>query len=404
MLIVFCDLQKAFDTCNIEILLKKLQNVGITGTELRWFSSYLTDRFQYVNINGFDSNLLEILIGVPQGSILGPLLFLIYINDLPGCTELLSKLFADDTAIINEDDNLDRLIEKTNLEFQKICEYFRSNMLSLHPDKTKYILITNSPIAHDTKLSIFINNNNPDQNCTSRIHEINRVGISDKVAAIKYLGVYFDPGLNFKYHLNHISVKMSRSLYHLRCVKNILPPVALKSLYFALIHSHITYATEIWGSASQSLINELYVKQKAAIRIISNANFNSHTAPLFKSLNILPVPLLVKSAFINVMHRYHNKKLPIGFNHTWSTMRNRLDEAGAPVLRHEANYLIPFARTDQTSRFPLTQAPKLWNDLPSAIRNVSNPNSFNIALKEHLLSTLITTCTRLFCPACSHNQ
>jgi hypothetical protein len=84
-------------------------------------------------------------------------------------------------------------------------------------------------------------------------------------------------------------------------------------------------------------------------------------------------------------------------------MRNRLDEAGAPVLRHEANYLIPFARTDQTSRFPLTQAPKLWNDLTSAIRNIRNPNSFNIALKEHLLSTLTTTCTRLFCPACSRN-
>jgi Reverse transcriptase (RNA-dependent DNA polymerase) len=222
----------------------------VTGTELRWFESYLTDRFQYVHINGFDSNLLEILIGVPQGSILGPLLFLIFINDLPGCTELLSMLFADDTAIINEDDNLDRLIARTNSEFQKVCEYFRYNMLSLHPDKTKFILITNSPQTHEAKISVFINNNNPGQNCTSRIHEINRVGISNKVPAIKYLGVYFDPGLNFKFHLKQISIKISRSLYHLRCVKNILPSAALKSLYFALIHSHLTYATEIWGSAS----------------------------------------------------------------------------------------------------------------------------------------------------------
>jgi hypothetical protein len=322
---------------------------------------------------------------------------------LPGCTELLSKLFADDTAIINEDDNLDRLITKTNSEFQKICEYFRLNMLSLHPDKTKFILITNSPLAHEPKLSVFINNNNPGQNCTSRIHEINRVGVSDKVPAIKYLGVYFDPGLNFKFHLKQISIKISRSQYHLRCVKNILPPAALKSIYFALIHSHITYATEIWGSASQSLINEIYVKQKAAIRLISNANFNAHTAPLFKSLQILPVTLLVKSAFINFMHRFHYNKLPAGLNHTWSTLCNRLDSAGAPHLHHKANYLIPFARTDHVTRFPLTQAPKLWNELPSAIRNISNSNTFNQALKEHLRDTLTTTCTRLFCPACSQN-
>jgi hypothetical protein len=182
-----------------------------------------------------------------------------------------------------------------------------------------------------------------------------------------------------------------------------LPPAALKSLYFALIHSHLTYATEIWGSASQSLINELYVKQKAAIRLISNANFNAHTAPLFKSLEIFPVTLLIKSSFINVMHRFHYKKLPVGLSHTWSTLQNRLDGAGAPHLRHEADYLIPFARTDHVSRFPLTQAPKLWNDLPPEIKNISNSNTFNIALKKYLLNTLTTTCTRLFCPACSQH-
>jgi Reverse transcriptase (RNA-dependent DNA polymerase) len=258
-LIIFCDLKKAFDTCDTEILLSKLKKLGVHGMELLWFQSYLSDRYQFVSIE-------DTVFGVPQGSILGPLLFLIYINDLPECTDLLSKLFADDTAIINEDDNLERLILRTNSEFQKICGYFRANKLSLHPDKTKYLIITNSPQIHDTQVSVCINNNNPGQNNASLIHEIQRVGIHDDTPAIKYLGVYFDPGLTFKYHINQLSSKLSKVLYHLRCVKNILPFAALKSLYFALFHSHLIYSIEIWGLASQSLLNELHLKQKAAIR------------------------------------------------------------------------------------------------------------------------------------------
>jgi Reverse transcriptase (RNA-dependent DNA polymerase) len=170
-LIIFCDLKKAFDTCDIDILLKKLHKVGVIGTELRWFHSYLSDRYQFVSIDDCISDLLQIMVGVPQGSILGPLLFLIYINDLPECTELLSKLFADDTAIINEDDNLDRLLLKTNLEFQKVCRYFRMNKLSLHPDKTKFLIISNSTTIWDAPASIFINNNNPGQNNASLIYK-----------------------------------------------------------------------------------------------------------------------------------------------------------------------------------------------------------------------------------------
>jgi Reverse transcriptase (RNA-dependent DNA polymerase) len=318
------------------------------------------------------SELLQIFVGVPQGSILGPLLFLIYINDLPECTDLLSKLFADDTAIINEDDNLDCLILRTNTEFQKVCGYFRANKLSLHPDKTKYLIITNSPLVHETQVSVCINNNNPGQNNASLIHEIQRVGIHDDTPAIKYLGVYFDPGLTFMYHINQLSSKLSKALYHLRCVKNILPFDALKSLYFALFHSHLIYSIEIWGLASQSLLNDLYLKQKAAIRIIFNAKYNAHTAPLFKEIDVLPVPLLVKYSFINIAHRHHFNKLPSGLCNIWSTVHSRQDIAGARALRNLENYLCPFARTEHLSRFPLIQAPKLWNELPDQLKTISN--------------------------------
>jgi hypothetical protein len=222
------------------------------------------------------------------------------------------------------------------------------------------------------------------------------------VPAIKYLGVYFDPALSFKYHVQHISTKISKALYHLRCVRNILPTPALTSLYlFILIHSHLTYAIEIWGAAAQNLTHELYLKQKAAIRIICNSKFNAHTAPLFKELDILPVPLLIKNSLINIMLRHHNKKLPEGLSNTWVTIRSRLDSAGAPNLRSEDNYQVPFARTNHILRFPLICVPQSWNELPSHIKCINNFKSFSSNVKKHLLQNLPATCNRLFCPACS---
>jgi hypothetical protein len=249
MLIIFCDLKKAFDTCDVGVLLGKLRKLGVVNTELAWFESYLSGRSQFVNIYGHYSVLLQILTGVPQGSILGPLLFLIYINDLPECSEFLSKLFADDTALILFDDDLNNLVSKANSELQKVCRYFRINKLSLHPDKTKYIIISNSKIVHETATGIFINNNNVDQNDPRLVHEIKRVLPTDKVPAIKYLGVYFDPNLNFKYHVQQLSAKLSRALFQIRRVKNILSSDALKILYYSLFHCHIVYAIEIWSLA-----------------------------------------------------------------------------------------------------------------------------------------------------------
>jgi len=137
---IFCDLSKAFDTVDHQILIKKLYNLGVHGIELDWFRNYLTNRKQFVYLNGKTSSLMNILIGVPQGSILGPLLFLIYINDLPLCNNLNNSLFADDTMLLKSHENLPTLVSEINVEFQKIVNYFQYNKLALHKDKTKFLV------------------------------------------------------------------------------------------------------------------------------------------------------------------------------------------------------------------------------------------------------------------------
>jgi hypothetical protein len=406
--LIFCDLKKAFDTCDHSILLKKLSKLGISGTSLTWFKNYLTNRQQFVTLDNFNSALLSILVGVPQGSILGPLLFLIYINDLPLHSDLSSFLFADDTALAYSSDNLDTLFTHINAEFHKLCTYFRRNKLSLHPDKTKYILISHNTATLLPHHIISINNNNTTDHSSARITHLSRISSSDDTPAIKYLGVYFDPDLNFKFHIQQISKKLSYALYSLRQAKNLLPPSALKTLYYSLFHCHLVYAIEIWSNVPISLLSPLITKQKAAIRIISNQPYNAHSEPIFKSLSILPLPHLITLSNLKLFHSYIYNNTPHAFTDTWRTTQNQRLLANNNLqqpplnLRNNNDIFIPPCRTNFLARFPLFNLPKLWNELPPTYREISSSSSFSFNTKNYLLSLLndSVTCTRLLCPAC----
>ena len=141
-LAIVCDLKKAFHCCDHTILLSKLSKYGVRGSELLWFKSYLSNHKQFVTINNFNSLLTEVLLGVPQGSILGPLLFLIYINDLPLASKLFDLLFADDMTLLASASSVESLCTFVNSEFKKICDFFVSNKLMLHPDKTKMLFFS----------------------------------------------------------------------------------------------------------------------------------------------------------------------------------------------------------------------------------------------------------------------
>ena len=187
---VFIDLKKAFDTVNHGILLQKLEHYGIRGTSLSWFKSYLSERKQFVNLNGTDAEVKVITCGVPQGSVLGPLLFLLYINDLPNISkELKFYLFADDTNIYFESNELKSLEKIMNKELMKLYEWLCINRLSLNISKTNFVVFhaKNKP---KSPVTILINNK-----------------AIDEVEEVKYLGIIIDSKMTFKSHINELKKK-----------------------------------------------------------------------------------------------------------------------------------------------------------------------------------------------------
>ena len=402
---IFCDLKKAFDTVDFEILLIKLHNIGVRGTELLWFQDYLCNRKQYVSINGANSYLRKILFGVPQGSILGPLLFLIYINDLSKCSSLYKSLFADDTKLVASGPELVSLVNHVNSEFQKIIYFFRSHKLSIHPAKTKFILFTNSILPKQQKIEIFINNNNFGDDNPNLKFPIEQVSLSSEVPAIKFLGIHIDPQLNFKYHISQLNSKISKALYFLRNSKNLLTIKGLTAIYYALIHCHLVYANIIWSSTKESFYKSIFIKQKSAIRIISCASYNAHTEPLFKKLNVLPLPKLCLFFKLQFFQHFKQGFLPDALKNMWILNRERNPDR-LHRLRNENEIHNFTSRLSHFENFPLYCIPSLWSSLSNEnVKIQRNKLEFNQLLKKHLLEELNEsyTCSRLLCPQCHLN-
>ena len=385
---IFFDLKKAFDVCSHKILFKKLAASGIIGTPLLWFTDYLTNRKQVVDISGNLSETLAITIGVLQGSTLGPTLFLIYINDLPYSTILLTLMFADDTFCADSDHNLANLINRANIEIKKIAKWFRANKMAANVTKTKYVIFhaKGKPVNLGDLQLLYDDNDNDINTNPQLISPIERIYNSHPnkdLQAYKLLGIYLDENLSFNYHINLLINKLNRSLYCINRSKNFLTKKALLTLYFALIHSHLNYCPTIVSCANKNLINKITLLQKKAIRVITKSNYNAHTGPLFKSLNILTYESIILQAKLSFMHSVFHNYAPKSFNNVWEKRSDTL--TNNHMLRNVNDYTLPHPRTEQFKKLTLYSLPNAWNTADD-FKLQPNRTTFKISLRLNLLT------------------
>jgi signal recognition particle subunit SEC65 len=375
---VFLDLKKAFDVCSHQILLKKLNKMGIRGQAYNWFKSYLEGRSQFVDINGCKSDPLGIDISVIQGSTLGPILFLCYINDFFTASTLFSVLFADDATSLGKGKNLAELTTYINGELQKIANWFRSNKMAVNTAKTKFIVFrTRGKRVDPTHCELLFNNNEighvPED--PNLIFPITRIHNEGEEKSFKLLGLLFDEYLSFDSHVDNLCSKIAKSLFCMNRIKNFVTTSALKMLYYAMVHSHIAYCLNVYSCANSTTMNKLKIMQKKAIRIVCNANYLDHTGPLFKQQKILPLEELIKLSALKFMHKYTHGKLPLSFNEMWITNRQRNPNI---ELRNADNYYVPPHHYATTKRFPFFSFPRIWNEADQ----IKNNPSISVFLKN----------------------
>jgi len=363
---IFLDLAKAFDTVNHNILLNKLYHYGIRGIAYDWFKSYLSSRHQYVYLNSTHSSKLPVTCGVPQGSILGPLLFLLYINDLSTVTKLLTFImFADDTNIFISGKNLNNLTYIVNTELGTISTWFSANLLSLNVKKTNYMLFSNKK-PPDILISI----------ANERV---------TRVFQTKFLGVIVQANLKWNAHINSVANKISKIIGILNKVKYILARANLKLLYRCLIEPYLNYCCIVWASPEKnSTLETLHRLQKRAVRVILFASYRAHSKPLFDKLNILNIYYLCLSQILTFVYKSINHLLP---SHCTNYFTRTTDIHSHATRGHIYNlYLINVHKTCRANSLTF-RGPKYWKTLPDFIRSATSLSMFKNRLKQYLLTS-----------------
>jgi len=364
---IFIDLSKAFDTVDHLILLSKLEHYGIRGMPLEWFQNYLSSRQQFVSINGESSNKLPVTCGVPQGSILGPLLFLIYINDIASSSKSLQFiLFADDTNLFMSSNNLEDLQQKLISELAGLSCWFKANKLSLNLDKTSYMLFSGKgnrvPVAN---FSLHIDNT-----------------IIKRVDNCKFLGVYLDENLSWSVHIDKISNKISKTIGVISRIRYKFDSTTLLMLYNIMVLPYLNYCCIVWGANYFGRLECLLKLQKRMIRIITGLKKRDHTSQIFKSLNVLKVTeinVLQTSLF---MYKLYNRLLPENFS-SFLCLNNDLHEH---YTRSQKNFHLISVRTN-IRKFSLKfRGSIIWNKLPEIYRFAISISSFKKLVKDCLIN------------------
>ena len=357
---VFLDFAKAFDTVNHDILLAKLHHYGIRGSAHNLIKSYLTDREQCVQLNDALSDMDTISHGVPQGSILGPLFFLLYINDIAQSSDILTfYLFADDTAIFYSHKNISTLEEVLNRELVHVSNWLIANKLSLNIKKSNALLFRTKNQAKSAKINLVLD------------------GIAiEETESAKYLGVILDHKFTYENHIKQVKSKLIKGNAILAKVRHFIPPETLRNTYFAYIQPHLDYGLILWGYAAKSHLADIVRQQKKAIRIINFKHKYHESAPLFKESKILPLDKNLQLNSSKIIWKSANSVLPTSV----ASIFQQREESDS--------FYVPFRRIDVTQNCITYRGVQNYNKLPSEIKSCKTLDTFKDKYKEHLLEQL----------------
>ena len=358
------DLSKAFDLVNHNILLNKLQNYGLNDKSIKWFSSYLSNRVQQTHISGCLSSPGQVLSGVPQGSVLGPTLFLIYINDLSlGLNNTTADIFADDTTISAFNTSLESVVNALSVDLTSIDNWCKENNMSINVSKSKVMYIT----------SKHVNRQIADQ--------MPEIPFKDSVINVstceKLLGVTISNTLTWDNHVNTVIKKCNSYLYLLSRIKLFLSIEIRKRFYNAYILPHFDFCCVIWGNCSAALEDILVKFQKRAARVILDKDYSTPSKHLFNELNWLTFPervVFLKSIQIfKTLNGNAPEYLQTSFTFT-SEIHSRL-------LRSTSNAQLytPRPNTELFRTSFAFSGTSIWNSLPYHVKQSSSLKQFKVS-------------------------
>ena len=379
---LFLDLSKAFDCLNHQILLDKLHHYGVSGMALVLLRDYLTDRHQYIQHGDRNSASLQLDTGVPQGSILGPFLFLVFMNDFSSSSHEFSTInYADDTALTSTicSFSTNPIEHDINAELHKVTDWLRANQLCLNTNKSK--------------LMFFYGKN--------RQVELPNIQLNSSTVEVvdhfNYLGIIISKDLSWKRHITSVSGRVCKTIGILCKLKHFLPTRVLRLIYESLIACRFNYGLSIWGNKPGITLK----LQRKALRVIANAKYNAHCDPLFIKFSILKIEDQYRLRLLKFFYYMQNDRLPSYFRANFLQQNNTFHEY---PTRHGDQYAVPRFHHEyvrSTLRYALVP---LVNNTPENIISKVYTHSlkgFTAYVKNKFISSYEPNCTILNCYICS---
>ena len=369
---VFIDLTKAFDSIRHDLLISKLYKYGIRGKPLQLLQSYLEERIITVQLENNVSRKYTVCpYGVPQGSVIGPLLFLLYINELPNIfKDCQAILFADDTTISASHPDKEHLFRAMNANLNQLSQWCKQNSLVINPKKSNYMLFSQNN-EHNTN----------DQTLPSLSLSGKTVS---KCSQFKFLGITLDHDLKWREHTANVNLKVGQGLFALKSMKHIVSRSTLIKAYHAFVQTHIDYGCLLWGNTYERYLKPIKVNQKKAIRIITNSPYNEHSTPLFRDLNLLRLHEIYKLQCGQFSYKLHQETLPpITQNIFYKYKHNN-----PRPLRNTPTYKPPVTTKEIIRKGILYNSITSWQHIPANTRDQDIPKLFKTSYITHLVASI----------------